>query len=162
MAKREITATPAEIAHYEDVMERIVAVTGAKTQVQLAAALGVRQSSISDAKRRASIPAEWLLKLERKYGVIAVWCETGSGPQFIAGSNEVVLLEFRARLADIIEDVKGLVGTYSNHLEVLNMTEAELQRKKNEAVDGVRDGATQARGVLSRLYNLDADVARKV
>lgn len=48
---------------FESSMKRILSETGLKTQVQLASLLGIRQSSISDAKRRGSIPADWLLKL---------------------------------------------------------------------------------------------------
>lgn len=48
---------------FEAAMRRILTETGLKTQVQLAALLGIRQSSISDAKRRGSIPAEWLIRL---------------------------------------------------------------------------------------------------
>ena len=46
---------------FDEALERIKRATGARTQVDLAAILGIRQSSISDAKRRQSIPADWLL-----------------------------------------------------------------------------------------------------
>ncbi len=39
---------------------RVFEAAGCRTQAELAAFLGIRQSSISDAKRRKSIPAEWL------------------------------------------------------------------------------------------------------
>lgn len=43
--------------------ERILDVTCARSQTQLAKDLGVKQSSISDAKRRTTIPSRWLIKL---------------------------------------------------------------------------------------------------
>ena len=49
------------------------------TQVELAEFLGIRQSSISDAKRRQAIPAEWLLKLYDKKRINPEWVRTGTG-----------------------------------------------------------------------------------
>ena len=40
--------------------QRILEATGCKTQVELADILEVRQSAISDAKRRMTIPSNWL------------------------------------------------------------------------------------------------------
>ena len=50
---------------------RICKVCGMKTQTELSAYLGIRQSSISDsdAKRRMMIPAAWLLTLLTREGV---------------------------------------------------------------------------------------------
>lgn len=50
------------------------------TQVELAAFLGVRQSSISDAKKRKAIPADWLLTLLCKKYINPHWILTGEGP----------------------------------------------------------------------------------
>lgn len=70
---------------HEQAMDRIKEVTGCSTQMQLAEALGVRQSSISDAKRRASIPAGWLLTLVRRpWRVNPDWILTGLGPRNVA------------------------------------------------------------------------------
>ena len=59
---------------FEARMGRIKDVLGVRTQVQLAEAIGVRQSSISDAKRRCSIPDAWL---------ITIWRQTGYSPDWI-------------------------------------------------------------------------------
>lgn len=48
---------------------RICEVCGMKMQTELSAYLGIRQSSISDAKRRMMIPAAWLLTLLTREGV---------------------------------------------------------------------------------------------
>lgn len=85
MPKRKTEITPERVAAFEAAMERIKDVTGARTQVQLAEALDIRQSSISDAKRRASIPAEWLLKIQRSHNVFADWLLTGDGPRETTG-----------------------------------------------------------------------------
>jgi hypothetical protein len=59
-----------------------------RTQVVLADILDIRQSSISDAKRRNTLPPEWLLKLQRAYGLNPDWIEFGTGGQFVIASDD--------------------------------------------------------------------------
>lgn len=72
---------------FEAALDRIKKATGARTQVQLAEVLGVRQSSISDAKRRCSIPAEWFLKLYRSHGLDPDWLSDGVEPVYVNSSK---------------------------------------------------------------------------
>lgn len=58
---------------FELAMERIQAISGCRTQTELANVLGIKQSSISDAKRRRTIPDGWLVKLFRHYGANPSW-----------------------------------------------------------------------------------------
>lgn len=68
---------------YAEVYGRIQHVTGARTQTQVGEILEIRQSSISDAKRRDQIPAEWYMTLFEKLGVNPDWLKYGSGPKFL-------------------------------------------------------------------------------
>ena len=61
-------------------LERLYQAAECRTQMELAAFLDVRQPSISVAKKRGTIPADWLLKLLRKKGVNPDWILTGQGP----------------------------------------------------------------------------------
>lgn len=54
-------------------LKRFFEAAGCRTQVELAEFLGIRQSSISDAKKRKSIPSDWLLTLWRKKSVNPDW-----------------------------------------------------------------------------------------
>ena len=62
-------------------------VCGIKTQTELSAYLGIRQSSISDAKRRMMIPAAWLLTLLTREGVNPAWVLTGGGSKFLVPAS---------------------------------------------------------------------------
>lgn len=68
---------------FNEVLGRIKEATGARTQVELATVLDIRQSSISDAKRRNSIPADWYMKLFKKYGLNPDWLSDGKGPHYL-------------------------------------------------------------------------------
>lgn len=65
----------------QSALDRVFEVSECRTQMQLAGLLGIRQSSISDAKKRNAIPAEWLVKLLRLKGINPEWILTGLGPQ---------------------------------------------------------------------------------
>jgi phage repressor protein C with HTH and peptisase S24 domain len=78
---------------FEEAMERIKKATGARTQVQLAEVLEVRQSSISDAKRRCSVPSDWFLKLYRSHGLNPNWLSDGQEPVYLNANKGAVSAE---------------------------------------------------------------------
>lgn len=64
-------------------LERFFEAAGCRTQTELAKFLGIRQSSIADAKKRKAIPADWLLTLWRKKGINPDWIVTGRGARLL-------------------------------------------------------------------------------
>jgi|GEM_PF-862647 len=69
-------------------MDRIQETTNLHTQSALAACLNIRQSSISDAKRRDSIPDSWLVGLYEKYELNPTWIKTGEGAAYLTGDPD--------------------------------------------------------------------------
>jgi phage repressor protein C with HTH and peptisase S24 domain len=74
------------MSEFEAKFERIKAATGLNTQVDLAEFFGIRQSSISDAKKRDSVPSGWYLSLVRKLSINPEWVDTGLGAKFLTPS----------------------------------------------------------------------------
>lgn len=68
---------------FNERLKRIQSVTHTRTQAELADILEVKQSSVSDAKKRNSIPAEWYMKLFEKLGVSPDWLKKGMGPIYL-------------------------------------------------------------------------------
>lgn len=68
---------------FDEAFDRIKKATGMRTQVEIAKLLDIRQSSISDAKRRQSIPDSWLIKLFQIYNLNPNWLLHGEAPQFL-------------------------------------------------------------------------------
>ena len=64
-------------------LQRFFEAAGCRTQTELAVFLGIRQSSVSDAKRRRVIPPEWLVTLLRQKNIHPDWVLTGTGPRFL-------------------------------------------------------------------------------
>jgi SOS-response transcriptional repressor LexA len=80
MADTEIQETG---NRFDEAFDRIKKSTGMRTQVEIAKLLDIRQSSISDAKRRQSIPDSWLIKLYQVYNLNPNWIIDGESPQFL-------------------------------------------------------------------------------
>jgi len=67
----------------EDVLERMKEATSTHSMLELASWLDVRQSLLSDAKRRNIIPVAWLRALIlNKTDYNPVWVMTGQGGKF--------------------------------------------------------------------------------
>ncbi len=110
------------MANFDDVFERIKQTTNTRTQVELAAVLDIRQSSISDAKRRNSVPSDWYMKLFERYGLNPEWLKRGTGPMYIrtdggyapAGEGEELQAQEEAAPYGLDDEARGdLVSVYS-------------------------------------------------
>lgn len=64
------------------------AIPGITSQCELAEALGIKQSSVSDAKKRQVIPGEWAIKLFRSHRINPHWIYEGLEPARISGLDE--------------------------------------------------------------------------
>ena len=71
------------MASFMEAYQRIQFATNTRTQSELADVLEIRQSSISDAKRRNSIPSDWYMKLFEKFGLSPDWLRHGAGPMYL-------------------------------------------------------------------------------
>lgn len=76
---------------------RMVEVTGLLTQVDMAEFLNVRQSSISDAKKRNTVPEGWLVKILRKTGVNPDWIISGQGSKYLVPSENMPVVEVQEK-----------------------------------------------------------------
>ncbi len=72
---------------FEFQYKRVFEAAECRTQVELADFLEVRQSSISDARRRQSIPAEWRMKLFAKKRVNPEWVICGQGSKYLVPTD---------------------------------------------------------------------------
>lgn len=68
---------------FEAQMARVKFIAQARTQCQLAEVLGIKQASISEASKRGSVPASWLLVLVQKFRANPDWILEGAMPVFL-------------------------------------------------------------------------------
>jgi len=118
MSKTIRECTPEKVERFEAAMERIKNVFGVRTQVQLAELIGVRQSSISDAKRRCSIPSDWLLTIWNKTGHSPTWIMEGDacGHRFAVASTAPGEMVNAVEVREQIEvDVRAEVDNLPMH-----------------------------------------------
>ena len=72
---------------FEIFSKKVSNVIGLRNQNELSAAIGVNSSSITQARKRDKIPANWILQLCLKYGLNPNWLEKDIGPAFIQPVN---------------------------------------------------------------------------
>ena len=72
---------------FESFLQRVSEATGITSQTELASALNINRSAITQARKKDSIPDKWILQLYRTFGLNPDWLETGSGPTFLKQST---------------------------------------------------------------------------
>ena len=68
---------------------RAFAAAGCGSQAELAAFLGVKQASVSNARRLKSIPSTWLMILRERKRVSPDWILSGEGPIYLEASRDL-------------------------------------------------------------------------
>jgi hypothetical protein len=159
MAKHKTELTPERVDAYEAAMARIVGVTGAVTQVRLAEVLDVRQSSISDAKRRASIPAEWLLKLMRSHQVMPDWILAGQGPKLIGEAAPAAVARVESRLNDMTVVLQDTVDSITDALRMARMTADEFAMAKSASMTELVKAKETIKNLQGQLRDMSAEVS---
>lgn len=76
---------------FESQYRRVLEAAGCETQTTLAAVLDIRQSSVSNARRRQNIPAEWLTKLFMKERINPEWVLTGQGGKTVRTTTDTAI-----------------------------------------------------------------------
>jgi phage repressor protein C with HTH and peptisase S24 domain len=71
---------------FESFLQRVCEATGIASQTELASALNINRSAITQARKKGSIPDKWILKLYRTFALNPDWVETGFGPTFLKPS----------------------------------------------------------------------------
>ena len=68
---------------FDDIFRRFQSVTGTSTQQELADVLGIKLSTISESKKRNTVPPGWYLTLFETRGVSPDWLKQGKGPIYL-------------------------------------------------------------------------------
>ena len=73
---------------FDEFLKRVFTATGVESQMELAAALGINRSAITQARKKGAVPERWLLGLYRKFGLNPDWLENGIGSIFIKSGRD--------------------------------------------------------------------------
>lgn len=68
---------------FESFLKRVFSATGIESQIELANILRVNRSAITQARKKDSIPANWILQLFRIYSLNPDWLESGNGETYL-------------------------------------------------------------------------------
>ena len=73
-------------AKFDSFLQRVFEATGITSQTELASALKINRSAITQARKKNSIPDKWILQLYKTFGLNPDWVETGAGQTFLKKS----------------------------------------------------------------------------
>lgn len=73
---------------FDDFINRVFDATGISSQIDLAEALGINRSAITQARKKGAVPDKWILGLYRKFGLNPDWLEKGVGSIFLKGGRD--------------------------------------------------------------------------
>lgn len=104
--------------NFDEIFERIKLATNTRTQVELAEVLDIRQSSISDAKRRNSVPSDWYMKLFEQFGLNPDWLKKGNGPMYLRTEQGYTPVDAPVNAFPVCEDVSKHCGPDAKNLIV--------------------------------------------
>lgn len=68
---------------FDNFLKRVFEATGLRSQNEMASAMGINRSAISQARNKNAVPEKWLLQLYRLFGLNPDWLAFGSGPTFL-------------------------------------------------------------------------------
>ena len=71
---------------FESFLQRVFRTTDITTQTELAAVLQINRSAITQARKKDTVPARWILQLFRTFGLNPIWLESGSGEPYLKPS----------------------------------------------------------------------------
>ncbi len=115
--------------------QRVFEAAGCKTQVELADFLEVRQSSVSDAKRRQSIPAEWRVKLYEKNRINPEWILRGEGGKYLIPTDAELPKSHVVRVTEVRPPQECSVQELFSEMVRRVLREPDLETVQKEVAD---------------------------
>ncbi len=73
---------------FDAFFKRVTRETDIRSQTDLAAVLGINRSAVTQAKKKGTVPAGWVLGLSRSFGLNPDWLERGVGNPKKGSANE--------------------------------------------------------------------------
>ena len=71
------------LKHFDTFLRRVFEATGIASQSELADALNLNRSAITQARKKDAVPDKWILQLYKSFGLNPEWVETGRGRPFL-------------------------------------------------------------------------------
>ena len=74
-------------ARFESFLQRVYRTTDIASQTELAAVLQINRSAVTQARKKDTVPARWILQLFRIFGLNPIWLENGVGEPYMKPSS---------------------------------------------------------------------------
>jgi len=112
---------------FKDAFNRIRLETEIQNQEQLAAFLGIKQASVSGAKKRGQFPRAWAEKVAKSYNLRYEWIMEGTEPKQIISNMD------QEEINIIIDQIRFIFfkGSTEDRIKVKDIVNDIFQRTQN-------------------------------
>lgn len=86
---------------FESQYKRVFEAAECRTQAQLGALLKIKQSSVSDAKRRKNIPSDWCVKLFEMRRINPEWIRMGTEPKYLKSADTEGAMPYVVKVVEV-------------------------------------------------------------
>jgi transposase-like protein len=152
---------------FDALFERLLRVTGAKTDSALARILNIKPQSVVAAKKRRQIPPAWVVSLAREYGVSTDWLFFGADAAGRGGDSG------EAKMAGAGRGLSGAPDSPAGEIRMrteeellicsLKKKQADLEGCIQEQAERIRElerGLADAKDEALKAYRLAVEVMR--
>jgi transposase-like protein len=152
---------------FEAQLERLLRITGVKTDSALARILNIKPQSVVAAKKRRQIPPAWVVSLAREYGVSTDWLFFGADAAGRGGDSG------EAKKAGAAPGLSGAPNSLAGEIRMrteeerlicsLKKKQADLEGCIQEQADRIRElerGLADAKDEALKAYRLAVEVMR--
>ena len=117
---------------------RVLEAAECRTQVELAALLDIRQSAISDARRRNVVPSDWLVKLFERKRINPDWIRCGTGARFLFPAEPEQNMPHVVRVTEVRPPQDCSAQDLFNELVRRALQEPEIEEIRKAVADSWR------------------------
>ncbi|MHB1350075.1 MAG: helix-turn-helix domain-containing protein [Desulfobulbaceae bacterium] len=122
---------------FDQIWQRLQSATTLKNLSQLASILGIKQPTVSKAKKHGEFPLKWALCIAKIYFLNAEWVLYGNGPIRQGRAAETVFQCKLERLNEILTEATsaGTPEEYEAYLDAAGKLREEIDREVGDIAD---------------------------
>ncbi len=142
---------------FYETFERLKIAVGARTDTDLANAIGLKHSTISAAKSKSEIPPGWIVDISRKFGVSLDWLVYGDQNPITTASTPKVS-PVSDPFPQIMEDELSYIRELRQENRDLRQENRELRQENKTVWQESREIHAINRSQFKEIYELKAEI----
>jgi len=108
-------------AKYSEIIERLLIATNSKNESDLAKSLNISSQSVSQAKKKNRIPAQWFTKISQNFEVTMDWLLSGHDPKNLVKNTDIAnISNLKITIINLEKEIELLKEINTTQKETIN------------------------------------------